>query len=91
MGNCFSDPSAPKKGAGHTLGSGPASSTAAPSTSASAAAHAQAPTRVTSPGRPLGDGFEDPNRERTPQEMARLAAEQRAQAVRGARCPASAV
>lgn len=93
MGNCFSDPSTKKEkknAGGHVLGSAPPTAPAQPApVRASAPTSHPEGTEVTpvvgssSPGRILGDGFEDANRSNDPREMARLAAEQRIKSVSG--------
>jgi hypothetical protein len=82
MGNCFSDPSQSKV-KGQRLGSAPSSSVSAatkPST-ATATTNTHTITNTASPGRAVGDGFEDVNRGKDPREMARIAAEERAKSV----------
>ncbi|KAJ9109970.1 hypothetical protein QFC20_003170 [Naganishia adeliensis] len=84
MGNCFSDPSTKKnkkdagKG-GHVLGSAPTQP--APARTNAPPHHESTELAPvvgnSSPGRMLGDGFEDSNRSNDPREMARIAAEQR--------------
>ena len=98
MGNCFSDPSAPKaskkttskpQGQGHVLGSAPTSTQ--PASSANVPSHANnnvagsAPLSppMMSPGRMLGDGFEDANRGNDPRSVAAAAAEERMKSVSG--------
>jgi hypothetical protein len=93
MGNCFSDPSTKKdkknatKG-GHVLGSAPTPAATQPApvrtsapTSRPEATELAPVVGNSSPGRILGDGFEDANRSNDPREMARIAAEQRIKSV----------
>lgn len=85
MGNCFSDPSAPKqakKGSGsskgHVLGSAPTQTATTPAVAVPAGtASAPLSPPMQSPGRILGDGFEDANRGNDARTMAAAAAEER--------------
>ena len=92
MGNCFSDPSAPKQAKknssgsnankGHVLGSAPTQPAVTPVVAVPAGtSSAPLSPPILSPGRILGDGFEDANRGNDARSMAAAAAEERMKSV----------
>lgn len=92
MGNCFSDPSAPKgakksgtttkgSGQGHVLGSAPTQPTVTPVAVPAGTTTAPLSPPMQSPGRMLGDGFEDANRGNDARSVAAAAAEERLKSV----------